>query len=145
MNFGYQGFACDLAPSGRIDGDGVRASGDDAGIGSVTVTLVDCGANGNCGDGDDSTVGTQSTSSNGFYMFENLTIGGRYQATVSTGTLPAGTWTNTDEDAPSGSSGVAVQGTTATVLVTAVLHLVIFWASTSDTINRHICTAIRSV
>lgn len=117
VNFGYNGFTPALY--GYIwqdyDGDGVRDADDlalDNGATGVTVTVLDCGTNSTCGDAGDTTLGTYNTNTDGMYMVPGLTAGHSYRMTVNTGTLPAGTWTNTEEDAPSGSSDVAAQGAT---------------------------------
>ena len=54
--------------------DGVQDSGE-TGLAGVSVTLTDLGANGVLGGGDDSTVGTKTTGSNGAYLFDGLLPG----------------------------------------------------------------------
>lgn len=98
VNFGYKGNAI---ISGNVwqdfNGDATKQT-TDTGVGTVTVTLRNCGADNVCGNGDDSTT-TTATDSSGNYQFTNLTAGRAYQVSVDTGTLPAGaTWTQTDED-----------------------------------------------
>ena len=54
--------------------NGVQDSGE-TGLAGVSVTLTDLGANGVVGGGDDSTVGTKTTGTNGAYLFDGLLPG----------------------------------------------------------------------
>ncbi|MEB3343475.1 MAG: SdrD B-like domain-containing protein, partial [Okeania sp.] len=54
--------------------DGVQNNGE-AGIAGVTVDLIDKGADGELGGGDDTVVDTQTTDANGNYLFENVVTG----------------------------------------------------------------------
>ena len=81
------------------DGDGVQDAGEN-GLASVTVDLLDCGADTVCGNGDDGATRSTTTDSLGEWLISDLPDG-NYQAVVNTATLPAGgTWSQTvDPDA----------------------------------------------
>ena len=57
-----------------LDQDGIQDA-DEPGIPNVTVKLIKPGADGVCGNGDDTTVATTTTDENGFYDFNGLAAG----------------------------------------------------------------------
>ncbi|MBN1977867.1 MAG: hypothetical protein JW918_10730 [Anaerolineae bacterium] len=72
------------------------------GFNAITVYLDNCGPDGICGTGDDTTQST-TTDATGYYFFGDLPDG-TYRVRVDTATLPAGaTWSNTVD--PEGSPG----------------------------------------
>ena len=103
VNFGYAG---NPVIHGNVwndvDGDtDWEATAGEEGIGSVTVSLLNCGADDTCGTADDGSTTTVATDADGYYSFANLSVGSTYSMTVVTTTLPAGgIWTQTAEDHP---------------------------------------------
>ncbi len=74
--------------------DGVQGDGENI-LSGVTVNLLDCGADGICGNGDDGPTVSTITDINGYYEFVDLSDG-NYGIEVDNLTAPLGTnWTNT--------------------------------------------------
>lgn len=100
-----------------LDHDGVQDAGE-PGIPGVAMTLYQPGPDGVIGGGDDVLVGTTTTDINGYYVFNNLTPGGKYfvVATPPTGytTSPTGGTTDITKDnnfaANTNYSGKSVSG-----------------------------------
>ncbi len=91
LDFGYSGGGAALLGDyvwADADGDGIQDAGE-PGIGGVRVTLVEVGADGMVGGGDDTVVGTRATAADGSYLFTGLNAGS-YAVVVGSGNFAAG-------------------------------------------------------
>ncbi|MFO1430472.1 MAG: SdrD B-like domain-containing protein [Candidatus Competibacteraceae bacterium] len=96
------------------NGNGLQDPGE-AGIPGVTVKLLqDTNGDGVYGGTGDAPAVTTTTNASGNYIFDGLPQGA-YVVEVSTGTLPAGTWTQTGD--PDGPTGVLDNRTTQPILL----------------------------
>ncbi len=101
----------------NLNGDG---TGTDAGIQGITVTLLDCGANAICGDGDDGLSKNTTTDASGNYLFSGLADGNyaiEFGMNDGTTTYDAFTTQNTGGDTKIDSDADPLTGETATIVL----------------------------
>ncbi|WP_196777744.1 SdrD B-like domain-containing protein, partial [Lentzea aerocolonigenes] len=90
------------------NGNGVQDAGE-AGVPGVTVELVNAGADGQAGTGDDVSIGTKITGANGDYLFTGLSAGSyfvRFTAPAGTALSPQNQGGNDAVDSDGDAAGV---------------------------------------